>query len=99
MRRSVCPFVWLWVIRSVRFKCVCVCFLLGRSGLIERLTLFPVATVKGRLLTAHFPARFIRNFMHAFGQLGDNASLFPAASKKLLARLQIGRLGHSLQLS
>lgn len=26
MRRSVCPFVWLWVIRSVRFKCVCVFF-------------------------------------------------------------------------
>lgn len=95
MYAHLCGYGWLGVCVSS----VCVCFLLGRSGLIERFTLFLVATVKGRLLTAHFPTCFIRNFMHAFGQLGDNASLFPAVSKKLLARLQIGRLGHSLQLS
>lgn len=79
MRKSVCTFVCLWVIRNVLFKCVC--FLLDKSSL--RLTLFPVAAVKDHLLTAHLPAHLIRNFMHAFGQLGDNASLFPAASKNI----------------
>lgn len=79
MRRSVCPFVCLRMIRSVRFQ-VCV-FSSAQERSSEQLTLFPVAMVKAHLLTAHLPACFIRNFMHAFGQLGDNASQFPAASK------------------
>lgn len=80
MRRSVCPFVCLRMIRTVRFQ-VCV-FSSAQERSSEQLTLFPVAMVKAHLLTAHLPACFIRNFMHAFGQLGDNASQFPAASKK-----------------
>lgn len=40
MHRSVCPFVCLWVIRIVRFKCVC--FLLGKSSLLNCLHYSPL---------------------------------------------------------
>lgn len=93
---TVCPIVCLCVILSACFKGVCFPW---------SLSLFPIARVRACLLTAHLPACFIRNFMHAFGQLGDDASLFPALNfptskqRKLLPGLQIGRLGLSLHSS
>lgn len=73
---SVYPIVCLCVILSAYFKGVCV--FSGQERTTEWLTLFPIARLRDCLPTAHLPARFIRNFMHAFGQLRDDTSLFPA---------------------
>lgn len=99
MRRSVCPFVGLWVIRSVHFKCVCVFF--WARAVYWTAYVIPRCHGEGPPPDSTPPCRlpFIRNFMHAFGHAWWQCVSISSSEQKLLARLQIGRLGLSLQLS
>lgn len=97
MRRSVCPFVGLWVIRSVRFKCVCVFF--WARAVYWTAYVIPRCHGEGPSSDSTPPCPFYQKFHACIWAARWQRVSISSSEQKLLARLQIGRLGLSLQLS
>lgn len=97
MRRSVCPFVGLWVIRSVRFKCVCVFF--WARAVYWTAYVIPRCHGEGPSPDSTPPCPFYQKFHACIWAARWQRVSISSSEQKLLARLQIGRLGLSLQLS